>query len=76
MWMGLHRVEIAVAGGREAGFDHVHAHALELARDAELLFFRHCRARALLAVAHGGIKYDQFFLRHGCLQDCSGPRPA
>ncbi|MNC85072.1 hypothetical protein D3C83_06480 [compost metagenome] len=72
----LHCVEIAVAGSREAGFDHIHAHALELPRDAQLLFFRHRRAGALFAVAHRGVEYDQFFLRHGCLQDCRGSRPA
>ena len=35
--MALHRVEVAVGRGREAGLDHIDAQALELARDAQLL---------------------------------------
>ena len=33
----LDRLEVAVRRGREAGLDHVHAQALELPRDAQLL---------------------------------------
>ena len=33
----LHRLEVAVARGREAGLDHVDLQPLELARDAQLL---------------------------------------
>ena len=59
-----HRLEIAVARGRESGLDHVDPHALELPRDAQLLFARHRGAGALLAVAHRGVEYDQSFLCH------------
>src|SRR5688500_4961077 len=56
---GAHRFEIAVRRGGEAGLDHVDAHALQRARDAQLLVARHRGARALLAVAHGGVEDDQ-----------------
>src|SRR5205807_1998550 len=62
---GTHRLEVAVRGGREARFDHIDAHALERARDAQLLLARHRGAGALLAVAHGGVEYDQTLLAHG-----------
>jgi hypothetical protein len=63
----LHRLEVAVGGGREAGLDHVHPHALQGARDAQLLVLGHGGARALLAVAHGGVEDDEFLLAHGVI---------
>ncbi len=56
----LDRVEVAVRAGREAGFDHVDLHPLELLRDADLLFLRHRRAGRLLAVTQGRVENDQF----------------
>src|SRR5687768_15615804 len=64
---GAHRLEVAVGRGGKAGLDHVHAHALERARDAQLLVLGHGRARALLAVAHGGVEYDEVVLAHGMI---------
>src|SRR6185369_14276688 len=60
-----HRLEVAVGRGREARLDHVDAHALQRARDAQLLVARHRGARALLAVAHGGVEDDQVVFTHG-----------
>jgi hypothetical protein len=62
-----HRLEVAVRRGREAGLDHVDAHALQGTRDAQLLVARHGGARALFAVAHGGVEDDQIFLAHGLI---------
>src|SRR5215831_12197308 len=67
------RLEVPWAGRGEAGFDHVHAHALQLPRDAQLLFLGHRRAWALLPVAHGGVEYDQLVF-HGdapCSSRCN-----
>ena len=58
----LHRLEIAATCGREAGLDHVDTHALQSLGDAHLLVAGHGRAWALLAVAQGGIEYDQLAL--------------
>jgi len=55
----LHGFEVTRAGGGETRLDHVDPHALELARDADLLLPGHGRARTLLAVAERGIKYEQ-----------------
>ena len=55
---GLHRLEVAGAGGREAGLDHVHAQTHELVGDLELLADVEADARGLLAVAEGGIEED------------------
>ncbi len=72
----LDRLEVAVAGGREAGLDHIHAQALQLPGDAHLFVARHGRPGALLAVSEGGVKYDQtvFHGRSPCLPvACRGP---
>ena len=55
-----HRFEIAVRRGGKAGFDHVDAEFLQLARDHDFLLHGHARARRLLAVAQRGIEnlYD------------------
>src|SRR5213594_4018059 len=60
----LHRLEIAVRRSREARLDHIDAHALQLPRNAQLLLLGHRRTGTLLAVAHGGVEYDQSFF-HG-----------
>jgi hypothetical protein len=62
--MALHRLEVAVGAGREAGLDHIHPQALELARDAQLLVAGHRGARRLLAVAQGGVEDDEL-VGHG-----------
>jgi hypothetical protein len=62
--IALHALEVAVAAGGEAGLDHVHLQALELARDAQLLVARHAGAGRLLAVAQGGVEDDEF-VGHG-----------
>src|SRR5690606_35060698 len=68
-----HRLEVAVGGGGEARLDDVDPHALELARDAHLLVAGHRGARALFAVAQGGIEDDQLIF-HGRLLEvgCGG----
>src|SRR6266852_3860746 len=72
----LHRLEIAVRRGREARLDHIHAHAFQLPRNAQLLLLGHRGTGALLAVAHGGVEYDQSFfhvlLRIECLRSSRG----
>ena len=73
--MALHRLEVAVGRGREARLDHVHLHALQRARDAQLLVARHRRARALLAVAHGGVEDDQVVLHGRILENGLVPGP-
>ena len=52
-------LEVAGRGGGEAGLDHVHPQALELAGDAHLLVLGHRGAGRLLAVAQGGVENDQ-----------------
>src|SRR5581483_914743 len=49
-------LEVARRGGGEAGLDDVHAEALELARDRELLLDVHRASGRLLAVAQGGVE--------------------
>jgi hypothetical protein len=63
----LHRREIPGAGGRETGFDHVHAQFFQRLGDAQFLFAGHGGARALLAVAQCGVENDQvlFGVGHG-----------
>jgi hypothetical protein len=51
-----HRLEIAIAGDREARLDHVHPQPLELASERELLLEVHAAARRLLAVAQRRIE--------------------
>ena len=55
----LDGLEVAIAGGREAGLDDVHLHALQLAGDAQLFLARHGGAWRLLAVAQRGVEDDQ-----------------
>ena len=56
------RGEVAFRGDREAGLDDVDAHAVEQLGDLELLLVGHGRARALLAVAQGGVEDDDAVL--------------
>jgi hypothetical protein len=66
-----HRLEVSVGGGREAGFDHVDAQALELARDAQLLLACHRRAGGLFAIAQRGVEDDQLVGHaNSCLRLC------
>ena len=55
---GLDRLEIALAGGGEAGLDHVHAQTHQLVGYLELLRPVQTDPRGLLAVAQGGIEED------------------
>jgi hypothetical protein len=64
---GSHGVEIPVRRRRESSLDHIDAHALELARDAQFFFLGHRGAGTLLAIPQGGIENDQMFLGHACL---------
>src|SRR2546423_4511977 len=63
--LGLHRAEIAFADHREAGFDHVHLQAGELARDFEFFAQVHGGAGALLTIAERGVEYDDAIVFHG-----------
>ena len=56
------RLEVAFGGDRKAGLDDVDAHVVEHFGDLELFLERHGRARALLAVAQGGVEYDDAVL--------------
>ena len=59
-----HRFEIAIAGRRKAGLDHVDAQAFQLPGDTELLFACHRSAGRLFAVAQGGVENDEL-VGHG-----------
>jgi hypothetical protein len=50
--------EIALGGDREAGLDHVDAHAFQHLGDADLLFHVHRAAGGLLAIAERGVEDD------------------
>ncbi len=54
--------EIALRGDRKAGLDDVDAHVVEQFGDRELLLMGHGGARALLAVAQGGVEDDDAVL--------------
>ena len=56
---GLHRLEVALAGHREAGLDVVDPEPGQLLGDLELLGRVEGDARRLLAVAQGGVEDDQ-----------------
>ena len=58
----MHGFEIAVADARETGFDYVHAKPRELPRDLQFFTEIHRGAGALLAVAQGGVEYDDAVL--------------
>src|SRR5947209_10238256 len=59
--------EVAVRRDGEPGLDHVHAEALELSREANLLLQVHRAAGRLLAVAQRRVEYlDAFGVGHGC----------
>ncbi len=62
---GLDRLEVALAGDREPGLDHVDPEARELLGDLELLADVERDARRLLAVAQGGVE-DLHVVAHGC----------
>ncbi len=61
-------------GDREARLDDVHPQLLQGLGDAHLLVPGHGRARALLAVAQGGIENDQLLFVAHALAPCS-PHP-
>ena len=65
---GADGLEVAGARRGEARLDHVDAQPLELLADPDLLVAGHGSARALLAVAHGGVENDQLVL-HGSLRE-------
>ena len=54
---GAHRFEVAVRRDREAGLDDVHAKAIELLRQPQLLGRGHAEARRLLAVAQRRVEH-------------------
>jgi hypothetical protein len=55
----LYAFKIAVAGSCKTSFNHIDLEALELTSNTELFVTRHGRARALLAIAQGGVKNDE-----------------
>ena len=57
-----HRLEIAFAGDRETGLDDVDAHVVEHLGNFELFLEGHGGARALFAVAQGGVEYNDAVL--------------
>src|SRR5262249_17294309 len=58
----LHRGEVALGRDRKAGLDDVDAHLVEELGDLELLLMGHGGARALLAVAQGGVEDEDAVL--------------
>ena len=63
----LDGLKIAVRRGREARFNHIHAHPFKLTGNPQLFLLGHGGAWALFAVTQGGIENDQMFLGHGYL---------
>ena len=58
--------KVAIRGDREAGLDDVDAHIVEQLGNLELLLMGHGGARALLAVAQGGVEDDDAVLLGLC----------
>ena len=56
------RLEVAFGGDGKAGLDDVDAHVVEHLGDLDLFLERHGGAGALLAVAQGGVEYDNAVL--------------
>ena len=56
---GFDGFEIAIAGGGETGLYHINLQFFQLLGDADFFFASHGCARALFAVAQGGIEYDE-----------------
>ena len=55
-------LEVAIGRERIAGLDDIDAHVVQHGGDVELLLEGHGRAGALLAVAQGGVEYDDAVL--------------
>ena len=51
-----HGCEISLGGDRKAGFDNIHPHIIQHFGNFELFIMGHGCARALLAIAQGGVK--------------------
>ena len=58
----VHRLPVAPRGGRETGFDHVHAEFRQRTGQSQLLGLRHAAAGRLLAVAQRRVK-NQYAVR-------------
>ncbi len=77
---GDDRLEVADGGNGEAGLDDVDAHLVEEIGDLQLLLQGHGRARALLAVAQGGVEDEDAVLAGSAcggghrVSPCCGPR--
>ena len=56
---GFHGFEVAVAGSRKAGLDHIHPKPFQLPCDAQLFLPGHGRARRLFAVTQGGVEDEE-----------------
>ena len=59
-----HAVKVAVGGGRESGFDHVHPQFGQLAGYGQFLVGGKGDAGGLFAVPQGGVEDDEAVLRH------------
>ena len=57
----VHRIEVALRGNRETGFDDIDAHVVEQFGDFDFLFMRHRGAGRLLAVAQRRVEYSYAF---------------
>src|SRR5579864_3397843 len=53
---GLHRLEVAIRGNREPGFNHVHTQPVELTGHAQLLLHIHAATRRLLPIPQSGVE--------------------
>src|SRR3972149_2750535 len=72
------RPDIAPGGDRETGLDDIDAHFVQELRDLEFFLESHGRARALLAVAQGGIEDEHAILvaaLAGLVGHGTGPSP-
>jgi hypothetical protein len=72
---GLDGGKVAVADDGEASFDHIDLEAGQLAGDFELFAQIHGGAGALLAVAQGGIEYDDSVVFHNFFVKAKTPTP-
>ena len=64
---GFNRLKVPWTGRWKTRFNDIHAQTFQLTTDTNFFITGHGCTGALFAIAHGGIKYDQFF-RHDRLQ--------
>src|SRR5215470_9456530 len=62
-----HRLQLVVGSNRETCLDDVHAEALQLPRQAQLVFYSHTATGGLLAIPQAGVKNRDLLPLHAFL---------